>query len=96
MPVLASSRYAGSTVITVIAPDAFGGGDIPVIVPGVQKPYTFRYVTHQFSVGDRIDTLAYQYYSDATLWWRIADANPAILYWDDVATSTLIRIPMLS
>jgi len=27
------------------------------------------------TVGDRLDSLAYSYYSDATLWWVIAAAN---------------------
>lgn len=26
-------------------------------------------------VGDRLDSLAYQYYGDVTLWWVIAKAN---------------------
>ncbi len=28
------------------------------------------------TVGDRYDTLAQQYYSDLSLWWIIASANP--------------------
>lgn len=28
--------------------------------------------------GDRLDKLAYQYYSDATQWWIIASANPTL------------------
>jgi nucleoid-associated protein YgaU len=27
------------------------------------------------TIGDRLDTLAYQYYGDSTLWWVIAMAN---------------------
>jgi nucleoid-associated protein YgaU len=27
------------------------------------------------TVGDRLDSLAYSYYKDATLWWVIAMAN---------------------
>jgi nucleoid-associated protein YgaU len=27
------------------------------------------------TIGDRLDTLAYQYYNDSTLWWVIAMAN---------------------
>lgn len=27
------------------------------------------------TVGDRLDSLAYSYYNDATLWWVIAAAN---------------------
>lgn len=28
------------------------------------------------TVGDRYDTLAHQFYNDASLWWIIASANP--------------------
>lgn len=28
------------------------------------------------TVGDRYDTLAFQFYNDASLWWIIASANP--------------------
>ena len=31
------------------------------------------YVISQY--GDRLDTLAYKYYGDVTLWWYIAKAN---------------------
>lgn len=28
--------------------------------------------------GDRLDSLAFEYYSDSTLWWIIAAANPGL------------------
>ena len=90
-----TSRYANSTVLTVTAPDTFGGGHIAVIVPGIQKPFSFRYISHLVITGERIDTLAYQYYGDAHMWWRIADANPGIMWFDDVAPGTVLRIPVL-
>jgi len=42
--------------------------------------------------GDRLDSLAYKYYNDVTLWWVIAKANglkgkPAL------STGEVIRIP---
>jgi len=43
--------------------------------------------------GDRLDTLAYQYYNDASLWWIIASANnlhDAPLGLED---GTILRIP---
>ena len=30
------------------------------------------------SIGERLDLLAYKYYSDSTLWWIIAAANPEL------------------
>lgn len=46
------------------------------------------------TVGDRLDSLAFSYYNDATLWWIIAAANNNItkgaLY---PAPGTQLRIP---
>jgi len=36
-------------------------------------PYDTYVIT---TVGDRFDTLAFQFYKDVTLWWVIASANP--------------------
>ena len=89
--ILPNSRYADSTVATVVK----GSGDVAVIVPSAQRAYSFGYANHQVGVGERIDTIAYQYFTDATLWWKIADANPEILFWDDLAVGTIIRVPTL-
>lgn len=44
--------------------------------------------------GDRLDLLAFKYYSDATLWWIISAANPELrkdsLY---LEPGTQVRIP---
>lgn len=32
-------------------------------------------VFHVIAEGERLDLLAYRYYSDSALWWVIADAN---------------------
>lgn len=37
---------------------------------------TFR---HTVNGGDRLDQLAYKYYSQPAKWWRICDANPQFL-----------------
>ena len=46
------------------------------------------------TVGDRYDTLAHQFYRDASLWWIIASANPESNA-DSLTISpgTQIRIP---
>ena len=88
-----NSRYANSALATIEAPAVFGSGDVSVIVPGQATAYSFTYVTYQTRIGDRIDGLAYQFYTDATLWWRIAQANPEILWWDNLTPGTVIRIP---
>jgi hypothetical protein len=43
--------------------------------------------------GDRLDTLAHQYYSDSTLWWIIASANNIHNAPIGLKEGTILRIP---
>ena len=43
--------------------------------------------------GDRADTLAYQYYDDASLWWIIASANNIHNAPFGLTDGTILRIP---
>lgn len=43
--------------------------------------------------GDRLDTLAYQYYKDQTLWWIIASANNIHDAPFGLKDGTILRIP---
>ena len=43
--------------------------------------------------GDRLDTLAYQYYNDASLWWIIAAANNIHNAPFGLEDGTILRIP---
>tara|TARA_B100000287_G_C20650158_1_gene786574 strand:- start:260 stop:526 length:267 start_codon:yes stop_codon:yes gene_type:complete len=47
------------------------------------------YVTTQF--GDRLDTLAFEYYGDPHLWWLIARANKLVGM--NIPVGTSLRIP---
>lgn len=41
----------------------------PIIEPHINDTYIIG------MVGDRLDTLAFKYYQDSSLWWVIAEAN---------------------
>ena len=43
--------------------------------------------------GDRLDTLAYQYYKDSSLWWIIASANNIHNAPFGLKDGTILRIP---
>jgi hypothetical protein len=43
--------------------------------------------------GDRLDTLAYQYYRDSSLWWIIASANNIHNAPFGLVDGTILRIP---
>lgn len=87
----ANSRYANSTVVTVEK----DGGNVGAIVPSAALSYSFQYVSHLVIQGDRIDALSSQFYGDPTLWWKIAQANPEIMYWDNLVVGTILRVPQV-
>ena len=47
------------------------------------------------TIGDRLDSLADQFYNDVRLWWIIANANPRTIRRDSYALkpNSQIRIP---
>tara|TARA_R100001015_G_C4628170_1_gene188187 strand:+ start:1391 stop:1705 length:315 start_codon:yes stop_codon:yes gene_type:complete len=47
------------------------------------------------TVGDRVDTLAYEYYNDTKFWWVITTANPNVIRRDSfhLKAGIEIRIP---
>ncbi len=49
---------------------------------------------HTFEKNDRIDKLAYKYYSDMTAGWIIMAANPQYFHEFDIKAGDKIRIPL--
>lgn len=76
-----SSRYE---VIT-----AYDGTAISKVKP--RKPSAYELVV--FKEGQSFEELAATHLGDANLWWRIADINPQVLWPDEIASGTRIRIP---
>ena len=93
--ILPNSRYANSTIAAVETSSTFGDTDVSVIVPSAALAYNFQYVSHQVALGERIDSIAFQYYTDATLWYYIAYANPEIMWWDNLTPGLVIRVPLI-
>lgn len=54
------------------------GATIPaLIIPGPRSPAPIGY--HPRAVGDRLDLLSVRYLDDATGFWRLCDANNALI-----------------
>jgi nucleoid-associated protein YgaU len=54
-------------------------------------------IEHVLAKDERLDLIALHYYNDSTLWWRIIDANPDVIYAGDLMIAnrvgTVIVIP---
>ena len=61
------------------------------IYPEIPLRYGDIYVASE--TGDRLDTLAYQYYDDSSLWWIIASANNIHNAPFGLKDGTILRIP---
>ena len=61
------------------------------VFPMIPLRYDDIYVASE--TGDRLDTLAYQYYDDASLWWIIASANNIHNAPFGLTDGTILRIP---
>lgn len=64
------------------------------IYPEIPETLDDIYVETEY--GDRVDVLAYQFYSDPSLWWIITTANPGKLRRDTYVcpAGLQIRIPI--
>lgn len=85
------SRYSDSTIVSQLKDDNIT--TVQVITSGETKSYTFSFVYHRVIASERIDNIAYAYYGDATLWWKIGDANPEVLDFSNIPMGTILRIP---
>lgn len=90
MPVFEGSRYEDNAVCAIT--DDTGTTRQTIMHRGpVRRVYQFSWYTWKDS--DRVDLLAWSLYGSELDWWRIADANPEILWWDDLPPGTQVRIP---
>ncbi len=62
-------RYENSTILTKNYRPYYKGKFYPNIPLSESDVYVIT------TVGDRLDSLAYSYYNDPTLWWVISMAN---------------------
>lgn len=85
------SRYADNTIVPIT--DSKGITRSTIIISPPSQATTYSISTYTWQLGDQIDYLAYSAYGDETQWWRIANANPEILFWNSVSPGTQVRVP---
>lgn len=83
-----NSRYANAPTYTVTLRD--GRRVTAVIFPSPSKARLLGY--HQRLDGQRLDLIASHYLADATAFWRICDANNAVVP-DALAAHEEVGIP---
>jgi hypothetical protein len=82
------SRYANLSPYQVTLPDGTMVQAIPSPLPGSTALLGY----HRRTQGERLDNVAARYLGDATTFWRLCDANDAVVP-DALAARDLIGIP---
>jgi hypothetical protein len=85
------SRYSDATIDYFTPTEA--GENVQVMFYDFSYLGQMDYVNYSWQLGDRIDSIAARYFSYPTRWWIIAEFNPKINDWLNVAPGTNIRIP---
>lgn len=62
--------------------------------PNTKIPVRSTDVYIRKTIADRLDILAYRYYSDSTLYWIILLANPTYSLPDRIPNGSILRIPL--
>lgn len=87
-------RYLDQTAAS--GPEVFFGPRAPVLLPEPATPTAGSAdVRITVPAGAKLGLIAHEFYSDARLWWVIADASDIIDPFD-IAAGTELRIPDLS
>lgn len=84
------SRYVNNVVTNLVDKHGVTRPTIVITAPGEQR---IQFSSYTWEQGDQIDYLAYSAYADEESWWIIANANPEILFWDNIAPGTIVRVP---
>jgi nucleoid-associated protein YgaU len=91
MPVSIISRYYGAAIYSADDPEGNPHPTVAIRPPAPPGPNVTIY-NHLVTGIETIEYLAWRYYGDSTLWWRIAEAN-GLQYPMDLQPGSLVGIP---
>ena len=91
MPVDITSRYAQSPVYDATGADGVTYATVAIRPPTPPAPGTSMY-RHTVTAVETIEYLAWRYYGNSALWWRIAEAN-GLIFATDIVPGTVLNIP---
>ena len=91
MTIYKGSRYEYA-VIDYITPSPYEPST-PIVFYAIGNLGSLKYREHQYSPGERLDTLSTMYYQTPKNWWIIVEANPEVLDFLHITAGTILRIP---
>jgi nucleoid-associated protein YgaU len=91
MGIFQGSRYEYSVVdFVAVAQEADSNA---VVFYSFDELGSFSYLEHTYVEGERLDSIAQQYYNRPDMWWVILDHNPEISDPNNIPSGKVLRIP---
>jgi hypothetical protein len=69
------------------------GNANPIVFYEFDVPGKLSWWEHTYMQDERLETIAYQYYTRSDYWWLIPEYNPEITDYTNIAPGTVLRIP---
>ena len=69
------------------------GNANPIVFYEFDVPGKLSWWEHVYMQDERLEQIAYQYYSRSDYWWLIPEYNPEITDYTNIVPGTVLRIP---
>jgi nucleoid-associated protein YgaU len=93
MTIYLGSRYETSVVDFVAFNSSYAA--YPVVFYEFTDMGRLQYNTYVWKDGDRLDQVAATFYLHPEYWWLLAEYNPEIEDPHNIASGTILRIPLV-
>jgi hypothetical protein len=91
MAIVSGSRYSDS-VVDYFTKQEYGVAT-PVVIYKFDSLESVSFFTHIYGTGETLHALSQRYFRRPDLWWIIAEYNPEIPDFTNIAAGTIMRIP---
>lgn len=91
MTIYSGSRYSDA-IVDYFTKEEYGPAT-PVVIYKFDSLKRVSYFTHIYTTGETLHGLSQKYFRRPDLWWAIAEYNPEVVDFTNIASGTLLRIP---
>jgi hypothetical protein len=91
MAIYKTSRYNNSDIDYISTEE--GGDTTAIVFYEFSELGTLTWMDYLWKDGDRLDRVAFHFYSNPHAWWVIAEANPEIEDILNIPAGAILRVP---
>jgi hypothetical protein len=86
-----NSRYYNQLIDYISL--AENSDELPIVFYAFDDPGVTTWQEHIYTQGERLDQIAFKYYTRCDYWWIIPEYNPEVEDFSNIPAGTILRIP---